>query len=165
MSSRELHTGLASLNFARRMTLAFLDGTPDELWNRVPVPGGNNAIWIAGHVAWEDDSVLEGLVDDHESTLPPSWAERFAQGTRPSDNMADYPPIPEIRAQLDAQRAAFIDYFKANVDRLAELLPEQWHGFAKDRSALMNAVACHEMVHVGQLTVVRKSLNLQPVFG
>ena len=32
-------------------------------------------------------------------------------------------------------------------------------------AGLMPALACHEMIHVGQLTVIRKSLQLPPVFG
>jgi hypothetical protein len=165
MSSRELETGIASLAFARRMTLAFLDGIPDDQWFHVPVPEGNHASWIAGHIAWEDDDCLKSLIEDRGSKLPQEWHDCFAQRSKPTPNSGDYPRIAEIRTTLATYREDLIGFFTASVDRLADPLPEEWHTFAKDLAALMPAVACHEMIHAGQLTVIRKSLKLGPVFG
>lgn len=165
MSSRELEIGIGSLNFARRVMLAFLDGTPEQHWFHVPVPGGNHAAWIAGHIAWEDDDCLKGLSDGRGSKLPPQWHDRFAQASKLTSDPGDYPKIAEIRTKLASLRDELIGYFTASADRLAEPLPKQFQNFAKDRAALMHLLACHEMQHTGQLTVIRKSLNLQPVFG
>lgn len=165
MSNRELNTALGSLAFSRRILTAFLDGTPEEFWYHIPIPGGNHAAWIAGHVAWEDDDCLNALVEGRQSALPPTWRATFGTGSQSTPNAADYPPITEIRSTLAATRATFIEFFRAAPDRLAELIPKSLHGFARDRASLMHAVACHEMVHVGQLTVIRKSLKLPPVFA
>ena len=97
--------------------------------------------------------------------MPQQWHDCFAQRSKPTPNSDDYPSIAEIRATLATCREELIGFFTASVDRLADPLPEQWHTFAKDLAALMPALACHEMIHVGQLTVIRKSLKLEPVFG
>lgn len=165
MSSRELEIGLEALGFSRRMTLAFLEGIPEHQWFDFPVPSGNHAAWIAGHVAWEDDDCLKNLVEGRGSTLPHQWHDCFAQGSKPTPRPEDYPGIAAIRMTLATCRAELIDFFTASVDRLADPLPEKWHSFAKNLAALMPALACHEMIHVGQLTVIRKSLGLRPVFG
>lgn len=165
MSARELETGIASLRFSRRMALALLDGIPEEHRLHVPVPDGNHATWIAGHLAWEDDDILSHLVEGRGSKLSQAWHARFAQGSRPTTGADDYPNQREIRAALDRFRDELTDFFSASVDRLADALPAGIHAFARDLAALMPALACHEMIHVGQLTVIRKSLRLPPVFG
>jgi DinB superfamily len=165
MSSRELDTGIASLDFARHMTGSLLDGTPEDLWFHIPIPDGNHAAWIAGHVAWEDDDCLRTLIADRGSTLPQEWHDCFATGSQPTPNPSDYPAIADLRAKLAASREEFKAFFAASANRLSDPIPKQLHGFARDLASLMHAVACHEMVHVGQLTVIRKSLKLKPVFA
>jgi len=165
MSSRELDTGIGSLRFSRRLALGLLDGIPAENWLHVPVASGNHATWIAGHLAWEDDDILAHLIDGRGSKLPQAWHQRFSQGSRPTTEASDYPGHEEIRAALHTIRAELISFFTASQDRLADPVPEDVHALAKDLAALMPALACHEMLHVGQLTVIRKSLQLPPVFG
>lgn len=165
MSSETLKAGLTSLRFARHMTLAFLDSIPEVHWLHAPVDGGNHAAWIAGHVAWEDDDCLRRLVKGRGRKLPQAWHDAFATGTRPGADRSAYPSDPGLRAALTTYREELIDFFKDSADRLTDPLPEGLHGFAKDLAALMPAIACHEMIHAGQLTVIRKRLNLAPVFG
>ena len=164
MSSLILDAGLSSLKFARHMTVSFLDAIPKEHWFHAPVEGGNHAAWIAGHVAWEDDDCLMQLVEGRGRKLPQHWQDTFATGTRPSTDRSASPSIPELRAALTDYREELIAFFQASADRLSDPLPEGLHGFAKDLGSFMPALACHEMIHVGQLTVVRKSLKLKPVF-
>jgi hypothetical protein len=165
MSSRELETGIASLRFSRRLALAILNGIPEDEWLHVPVPHGNHATWIGGHLAWEDDDILSSLIEGRGSKVSQPWHDRFAQGSKPTANPIDYPGHGEIRTALDTFREELIGFFSASIDRLAAPLPEGMHAFARDLAALMPALACHEMIHVGQLTVIRKSLQLPPVFG
>lgn len=165
MPSRELETGVASLRFSRRLALGLLDGIPEEKWFHAPVASGNHATWIAGHLAWEDDDILAHLLEGRGSKLPRVWHERFAQGSTPTANASDYPGHEEIREALGTFREELIGFFSASADRLGDPVPEKIHAFARDLAALMPALACHEMLHVGQLTVVRKSLQLPPVFG
>ena len=165
MSARELEVGLASLSFARRMTLKLLDGTPEDHWFHIPIPSGNHAAWIAGHVAWEDDDLLKSLVKERGSKLPQAWHDGFGQGSVPAPNPADYPSITELHETLASCREDLIDFFISSVDQLRDPLPEKWHTFAKDLSSMMHGVSAHEMLHAGQLTVIRKSLKLDPIFG
>ncbi|MCB9852727.1 MAG: DinB family protein [Phycisphaerales bacterium] len=165
MSTRELQTGLASLDFARHMTLSLLDAIPTEHWFHIPIPAGNHAAWLAGHIAWEDDDCLNQLIDRHDSALPQSWHDRFATGSRSTPNAADYPEFADLRSQLAASRNELKAFFAASADHLDQPVSKQLHGFAKDLASFMHMIACHEMVHVGQLTVIRKSLKLPVVFA
>ena len=164
MSSTELQRGLGSLEFSRFMFSRLLDATPEDHWFHIPIADGNHAAWLAGHVAWEDDDCLKQLQPERGSRLPPSWHATFATGTQPVGDGEAYPPIDELRAQLKTLRDELNQFFQAEPDEIEAPIPKGLHGFAKDRAALMHAIACHEMIHVGHLTVVRKSLQLGPVF-
>lgn len=144
--------------------MVFPDAIPEGRWFHAPVDGGNHAAWIAGHVAWEDDDYLNSLVSDRGRRLPKQWHDAFATGTKPTADRSAYPGIPELRAALTTYRKELMEFFKDAADRLAEPLSEGLHGYAKDLAAFMPAIACHEMIHVGRLTVIRKSLKLAPVF-
>ena len=48
--------------------------------------------------------------------------------------------------------------------QLRSPLPEGFTGFATSFAALMSSLAWHEGLHTGQLTVVRKSLGLEPLY-
>lgn len=165
MSATELTRGMGSLDFSRLMLSRLLDGTPEEHWFHIPTPDGNHAAWIAGHVAWEDDDCLKQLQPTRGSKLPASWHAIFGTGSQPVSDADAYPAIPDLREQLTTLRDEFKQFFASAPDQIDAPIPSELHGFAKDRAALMHAVACHEMVHVGQLTVIRKSLQLGPVFA
>lgn len=165
MPTRELDLGLNSLDFARKMSLALIDAIPEEHWFHIPVENGNHAAWILGHIAWEDDDILKSLNPERGSKLPPAWHERFATGSRPTPEPDAYPSLDELRTAANALRAEVRAFFTGAADRLTDPVPPSVHGFAKDLAALMPLLACHEMIHVGQLTVIRKSLKLGPVFA
>ncbi len=164
MSPTELQRGIGSLDFSRFMFTRLLDATPDEHWFHIPIPDGNHAAWLAGHVAWEDDDCLKELQPERGSKLPASWHATFATGSQPVGDADAYPAIDELRDQLNARRDELKKFFQAAPELIDAPIPKELHGFAKDRAALMHAIACHEMIHVGHLTVVRKSLQLGPVF-
>ncbi len=44
-------------------------------------------------------------------------------------------------------------------------LTDDLQSFAPSHAALIPTIAWHEGMHIGQLTVIRKSLSLDPVFG
>ncbi len=56
-----LTNGVAMLEFARRVTLGLLEDIPEDKLFYQPFPGANHAIWIIGHVAWDDSFFLTAL--------------------------------------------------------------------------------------------------------
>ena len=157
-------TGVAMLEFARRVTLGLLEDIPEDQRLYQPFPGANHALWIVGHVAWDDNFFLTTL-GGKQTDFPPAWNELFRAGSVLQQEPAAYPSLAEIRQQLDARRADWIGWFKSmDGDELVTPLPEDYQTFARDRAALMPSIAWHEGLHAGQLTVVRKALGLKPKF-
>ena len=86
--------------------------------------------------------------------------------TLPPPRDAEEERISEIRAYLDASREDLLAWFSSLPE--AELyapLPDELQSFAASPAVLMSTIACHECLHAGQLTTIRKSLGLTPIFG
>ena len=86
--------------------------------------------------------------------------------SKPSPNPSDYPPVAEVRQWFDAARQNVLDWYGSlSAAELAMPLPEPLQHIAPDRLRLIARLAVHESGHGGQLTVIRKSLALPPVFA
>ena len=156
---------LTTLNFTRGWLGQLLEDIPaDQMLHQV-TPGGNHPLWIIGHLAWSDD-FFRAELDGSAPTTPPAWKDLFGMGSEPTTDASRYPSVDELRQALDATRTALLDWFGGMDEaKLSAPLPDDWTSFAPTYGALVHIIAVHEAAHVGQLTVVRKSLGLKPVRG
>jgi hypothetical protein len=155
--------GLAALEFARSITDKLADGTPADQCCTPACDGGNHLLWTLGHLAYADDMFVTAL-GGRPSALPDNWKDMFGMGTT-SQEAGAYPPLTEVRAIFDQARKDLLEWFGGmSDDDLARPLPDELSGFAKDHGTLMSTLACHECLHAGQITVIRKALKLDPVF-
>jgi len=165
MANPALTTGLDTLQFARRTTLMLLENFPADKLVYQPIPGGNHAAWIAGHIAYADDYFMHTL-GVRERRLPESWHKSCGYQSKPVGDAGAYPPLTELIDQLGALREELIKWLGTfSPEEIAEPLPTDWKDFAPNYAAFIGAAACHESMHAGQLTVIRKSLGLAPKFG
>lgn len=165
MANDVLETGLAALAFARRVTTALLEDIQDDKLTYQPMAGANHALWIIGHIAVTDEVFL-GNVGKRPVKRLGTWKDLFYTGSIPKPSLADYPPAADIRDYFSASREELIAWFKSLSE--AELhapLPEDMQTFGRTPAVLMSTIACHEALHAGQLTVVRKNLGITPRFG
>lgn len=136
-----------------------------QLLHRPAGGRGNNALWNLGHVfggearmaAWGGASV---------SVPPLACGEAFARGSEPSDDPACNP----TRQVLLDYAAAVRDQTLAALDEMTDAeLDQPPVGNAPPlfatRGFCWQVVATHEMMHAGQITVIRKELSLPPVLG
>ncbi len=164
MSELARAAGLATLAFARNQTVELLKAVPSEQWLHQPFAGANHAMWIAGHLAREDDEFVT-LLKPGESRLPEHWVQLFGTKSKPAADAALYPSVEEMLEHLAGTRETLVAWFRSLSDaQLHSPLPEGFTGFATSFAALMSSLAWHEGLHTGQLTVVRKSLGLEPVY-
>jgi uncharacterized damage-inducible protein DinB len=157
--------GLAALSFSRGFFEKVLDEIPPDKMMFQPVPGGNHALWQVGHMAVTDDMFLSSL-GGRPALCPEGWQKLFGYGSQPSGDPSDYPSPQDVRRTFDQARQDLRDWFSSmSREQLAEPLPKDLSMFAPSFGALMSSLACHEGMHIGQLTVIRKALGLAPAFG
>lgn len=158
-------SGLRALDFARGMTLSFLQDIPDDKWCHQPIPNANHACWVVGHLA-RTDSFFRATFAGQESKVPKEWDGLFGMGSTPNGDASNYPAPSELRDALAAQREDLKKWLASlSSEQAAKALEGDWLQFAPDIGSLPGSIACHESVHAGQLTLVRKSLGISPKFG
>jgi hypothetical protein len=149
---------------SREITVSMLADIPEDKLLHQPFPGANHALWLMGHIAATDDN-FAGLYDGGQGQLPEQYQKAFGMGSKPVADPAAYPPVAEVRQQLEATRRRLIAAVESATDAaLAEPLPDDWKDFAPDKLAFLSSMAWHEGMHAGQLTVVRKSLGIAPKY-
>lgn len=165
MAVSALDLGLGALALSRRTLLSLLEDVPPDKLCHQPIPGGNHALWIAGHLAGTDDFFLNAVAGQPPK-LPPHHKELFGMGSKPTPDPRAYPPFEEIKNRLGERREALVSWLKSlNPRKLDEPLPENLKMFASSHAALPASMAWHEGLHSGQLTVIRRSLGIGPKFG
>ena len=165
MTTAGPQNAMHAMVFVRNWLKQLIDSLSDEQMLHQPVPGGNHALWIIGHLAWCDD-LFWSQIGGFESTSPAEWKGIFGDGSTPSANASDYPPIDEMKRTFDRNRETLLGWLDGFDDaKLAEPLPDDWKSFAPTYEALIATMAAHEGVHIGQATVIRKSLGMKPAIG
>lgn len=160
-----LENGLHRLGIARQVTLALLADIPHDQWCLQTIPGANHAMWIAGHVALNDDFFLARLAG-RETRCPEGWTALFGTGSQPLPDLSAYPAPEIVEQQLAERRRDLVSWFQTlGVEELSASVPEELRRFAANVADVMPSLAWHEAFHVGQLSLVRKRLGLGPKFG
>jgi hypothetical protein len=163
--SATLENGLGALAFARRYTDGLLSDIPEDQFLFQPIPGANHTLWVMGHLALTDDLFLATL-DGRSRTCPESWDGLFGMGSEPTGDAGVYPPVGEVRAKYEEMREQLLAWFGDMSDEdLARKLPDDWQVFAENQGVLMSNLAGHELIHDGQLTVIRKALGKKPAMA
>ncbi len=165
MSNTIVQTGMERLMFARKFTLALLEGISEDQRAHAPCSSANPSAWILGHLCWTDDH-FSSTLGQQPSQIPDDWAATFGMKSTPSTTPDAYPTLKELSEVLGTTRTKLIDWINSlSTEQLAAPLPDNLSGFASNYANLVSTIAWHEGMHAGQLTVVRKSLGLDPVFA
>ncbi len=163
MSNPLLENGLAAMARSRRVSSKILENIPDDKYLYQPFPDTNHAMWTMGHLACADEFFLNKLGGKPFKKFE-QWNKIFFKNSKPSPKASDYPPLAEVKEAFATNRENLVAWFKSlNEAALLKPLPEEIKGFALHHADAMNALAWHEGLHTGQLTVVRKSLGLAPI--
>ena len=160
-----LETGLFVMEFARRATSGFLNGVEGDLFYKRFCETGGNAAYVAGHLAFTDEMTLESLAGQ-PGKMTEDEKKLFGGGAEPTENPVDYPSRERIMELFNERRESVIAYFKSLSDEeLTAPVEGPMAQFGDTRAKLMASLAWHEAMHAGQLTVLRRQLDLPRVFG
>lgn len=162
-----LEAALAGLNGARMYTMGLLANVKDEDWFRMPPAGVSHVGWQAGHIAVAQFTLacvrIRGEQPKDDDIRPEAWRSLFGRNSNPVDDPAKYPSPNEIRAALDrihkhvVAEAAKIP--ESELDAATLGLP---HPIAKTNIASLLWCGHHEMVHAGQIGLLRRQLGYAP---
>jgi hypothetical protein len=137
------------------------DLTPEQ-WLHRPCKGANPPAWIIGHLC-----VVERIgccvAAGHEPPLPdPDFEKRFVRGT-PVPEDADFGDIGQLIPTFDRYRAVIVDAVAhMPLEKFDQPLAKP-HPLFKNVGEMMSFLPMHTMLHLGQLSTIRRSLGYPPL--
>ncbi len=154
------------LSTARDYTEKLLaDFKTPEQWTHQVHKNANHALWFAGHMAAGDNFFI-GVIDPSKADKRPVYEEKFGMGSRPTSNPADYPPVEEILAYMRDRRKVLLDLLASLSEAdLAKPTPKELEMLFSDVAGVFAMAVWHEGLHSGQISVARRALGHEPVFG
>jgi hypothetical protein len=158
-----LQLAVEQIVFARDYTIRLLDHTPANEWFRQPPYGVSHIARQVGHLAFGEYSLAlreirgprpedAGLISERHETL-------FGPDSMPDPNPKKYPDQTELRAVFDRVHETVL----RELERLSEGELDQPISdplpYAKTKLLMLLWRARHEMLHAGQIGLLRRQLG------
>jgi uncharacterized damage-inducible protein DinB len=152
-----------SLTTSKKMVHRFVDDLKPEQFEYQPCSGANCVAWILGHLALTDRRSLTWLGVTDLPPLPPGFEERFKTTRTTAGDQKGYGEPVELVRVFDEHRDRLIAAVpKADPARFTEPPTFQTPLFS-DRGEGLLFMGLHTAMHMGQLSVIRRSLGYPPL--
>ena len=170
--SPRLETVVKNVEFVRRYTLSLLEDLTEDEWFWMPSDSSEkfttHIAWQAGHIAMAEYGLMlfrqRGRDRDVDANLMSGkFRKLFLRGTEPQPDRNLYPDPQEIRDVLDRvhqQVLREVPHFDG--EQLDQPTEPPHAAFATRYGALLFAGG-HEMVHAGQIGLLRRLMGKAPL--
>ena len=154
--------------FARNYTLRLLDRTEVADWFRQPPGGVTHIAWQVGHLAYaEYRTALErirGVAAGDAELIPEAFQRLFGRESVPDPDPSHSPAPAELRAVFDrVHRRVLAELSGLSDADLDGPLPSP-HPQARNRREMLLWCVRHEMLHAGQIGLLRRLLGNAPLW-
>ncbi len=166
--SEKLAIAIRHIEFARNYSRSLLDGLEDDDWFWSPDQFTTHIAWQVGHLAMSEYGLTlfrqrgRDLSVDQQ-LMSSKFRKLFMRGTRPTADRSAYPEPCEILAVLDRvheqMRIEIVGYDGPQLD---EPLDPPHAAYATRYGALLFA-GDHEMIHSGQIGMLRRLMGKDPI--
>jgi hypothetical protein len=153
--------------FARNYTLGLLEKTPTSDWFRQPAGGVSHVGWQVGHLVFAQYRLalwrVRGARPEDAALFSPEFAQRFGANSVPDPDAARNPAPEEILAVLHRGHAQVLQELAALCEADLDQPPAHPHPFALTKLRALVWCAQHEMLHAGQIGLLRRLLGHPPM--
>jgi hypothetical protein len=161
-----VQTAVDQILFARRYTLGLLDGVPEAEWFRMPAEGVTHVAWQVGHLAMAEYrlcfELLRGRRAEDSELISDDFLRLFSRNSVPEADPAKYPAPAAIRAVFDRVHERTLAELKDFPEAELSAPPTRTHRLAKTKLESLFWCAHHEMLHAGQLGLLRRLFGRAP---
>jgi hypothetical protein len=163
-----LQLAIEQIAFARNYTLGLLDQTPATDWFRQPPGGVSHVAWQVGHLAFAEYRLalwrIRGAQPEDDQLIPAEFVRLFGAESVPDADPARYPAQVAIRAVLDRVHERVLGELPGLSEAELDQPVPHPHPFAKTKLRALLWCAHHEMVHAGQIGLLRRQLGHPPLW-
>jgi DinB superfamily len=163
-----LQLAIEQIVFARKYTIGLLDGTPETDWFRQTPGGVSHVGWQVGHIAFAEYRMallrIRGPRPQDDGLLSPEFLRLFGANSVPDADPSKYPAPADIRAVLDRVHEQALRELPSLSDAELDQPVSHPHRFAKTKLLGLLWCAHHEMLHAGQIGLLRRLLGHAPLW-
>jgi DinB superfamily len=168
MSRARLQAALDRLERSRGYTQSFLTDLAPEEWFWQPAGGTTHVAWQVAHVAVAQYALclmrVRGKTEADDALLPEGFFDRFKRGSVPVAGAENNPSQDVILRVFEA-------VYRQSLAELAEKTDEELdapvdpHPMFKTKLGAIEFAPQHEMVHAGQIGLLRRLMGRAPLRG
>jgi uncharacterized damage-inducible protein DinB len=154
--------------FARNYTTKLIDHVPASDWLRQPAEGVSHVAWQVGHLAMAQyRMVLErvrGRQPGDEELIADAFLAHFGRLSVPDPDPSRNPSAAEIRAVFERVHQRVLEELRDLPDAALDEPVLKPHSLCKTKRDSLLWCANHEMMHAGQIGLMRRLLGHAPLW-
>lgn len=155
------------LALTRDYTLKILTHTPRGLWPAMPDGAATHVTWQVGHLVMAQYAHFALMIGteteaDRAAVDFSRYATLFGKGTNPSLDTAIYPSPDQLLQDLEQTDSVARRQLESIADATLDLPTHRPHQVARNRWEMALWWTRHEMLHVGQIALLRRLHGLDP---
>jgi hypothetical protein len=156
-----------ALVFARGYTVERLDTIPVADWFAMPAGCPTHVAWQVGHLACAEYRMalwrLRGAQPQDSDLISETHRQLFGYESVPDPDPAKYPSPADLRAVFDRVHEQVLREVRGlDEGELDQPVPHP-HPFAPTKLRALLWCARHEMLHAGQIGLLRRQLGYPPL--
>jgi hypothetical protein len=163
-----LQLAIEQITFARGYTNRLLDHTPASEWFRQPPAGVSHIAWQVGHLAMAEYRLalerIRGALPQDADLISEAVLRTFGRESVPDPDPTKFPSEAEIRAVFDRVHEQVLRELRGLEESELDQPPLKPHSLAKTKLWSLLWCAHHEMVHAGQIGLLRRQLGYPPLW-
>jgi uncharacterized damage-inducible protein DinB len=167
MSRVRLQSALERLERSHRYTKQFIaDLTPDE-WFWQPSEAATHVAWQVAHVAVAQYMLclmrIRGKSEADDALLPEGFLDHFKRGSVPAPGSENNPSLDVIQRVFDAVQQQALAELAERTDEDLDVPLDAPHPAFKTKLEAVEFAPQHELVHAGQIGLLRRLMGKPPV--
>jgi hypothetical protein len=162
-----LQLAIEQVVLARQYTIGLLDHMPGVEWFQMPPGGVSHVGWQVGHLAVAEYRLtldrIRGPQPQDAGLIPDEYLCLFGPESVPNADPATYPSAAQIRSTFDRVHEHVLRELRLLREEEADHAVLKPHPFAKTKLQALFWCARHEMLHAGQIGLLRRQLGYPPL--
>lgn len=162
-----LDFALNQMEFARNYTNELLRHIHIDDWFRMPGEHVTHVAWQVGHLAMAEYRLLlervRGVRVEDEDLMPRELLEKFGRGSTPTPDSHDYPSPADLVGIFDGVHEQAMEELPGLVESQLDDPPLTPHPLLTTKFDSICWAAHHEMLHAGQLGLMRRLFGEKPL--
>ncbi len=168
MSSNErLDIAVKQIEFARKYLLGIIADIADADWFRMPAESVTHVGWQVAHLAMAQYGLclfrLRGRLPEDATLMSSDFRKKFSKGSIPNPDPAQNPTPDEIRAVLARVHQQAMAELAGSVAADLDSPVDEPHAVFDTKIGAVIFCSLHEMMHVGQIGLLRRLLGKIPI--